>query len=50
MTLGAAIGVFVALMPIACVAARTNCDVAVVGGGSAGFAAAWSAAKRGADH
>ena len=28
---------------------RLSCDVAVVGGGSAGFAAAWSAAKRGAD-
>ena len=46
---GAAIGVFVALTPVAGVAARRNCDVAVVGGGSAGFAAAWSAAKRGAD-
>ena len=48
-TLSAAIGVFVALMPDAGFAARMNCDVAVVGGGSAGFAAAWSAAKRGAD-
>ena len=28
---------------------RLSCDVAVVGGGSAGFAAAWSAAKRGVD-
>ena len=27
--------------------ARLECDVAVAGGGSAGFAAAWSAAKRG---
>ena len=36
-------------MPIAGVSARMNCDVAVVGGGSAGFAAAWSAAKRGAN-
>ncbi len=40
-----------AAMPVVAVAAdpRLSCDVAVVGGGSAGFAAAWSAAKRGAD-
>lgn len=31
------------------VVARVSCDVAVVGGGSAGFAAAWAAAKCGAD-
>lgn len=33
----------------AVVAAQLRCDLAVIGGGSAGFAAAWSAAKRGAD-
>ena len=37
----------VAAVPL--VVGATQCDVAVVGGGSAGFAAAWSAAKRGAD-
>ena len=38
-----------AVTPAVGVAARLGCDVAVVGGGSAGFAAAWSAARRGAD-
>ena len=41
--------VLVTIIPFMGVTARTLCDVAVVGGGSAGFAAAWSAAKRGAD-
>lgn len=44
----AAVVVAVAAMPAVAADARLECDVAVVGGGSAGFAAAWSAAKRGA--
>ena len=45
------LSILAALMPAVAVAAssRLSCDVAVVGGGSAGFAAAWSAAKCGAD-
>lgn len=38
-----------AITPVAVAAERIRCDVAVVGGGSAGFAAAWSAAASGAD-
>lgn len=38
-----------AVMPVVGATVRLQCDVAVVGGGSAGFAAAWSAAKRGID-
>ena len=39
----------VATVPATGAVTRLYCDVVVVGGGSAGFAAAWSAAKRGAD-
>ena len=35
----------VTAMPAVAANVRLECDVAVVGGGSAGFAAAWSAAK-----
>lgn len=39
----------VAALPYAGIAARIHCDVAVIGGGSAGFAATWAAASRGAN-
>ena len=37
------------LLLLAADASASVCDVAVIGGGSAGVAAAWSAARRGAD-